>query len=175
MLRGGFWTILLAVCIAGVLFVIYKAITGSIDGNQVFGLIVCGLYIAAYFILPMIFKPVVIGPGIPEENEALSVPASLTITRDSHAVGAVVPTGVFLNGEQVCLVKNGESETISLTMKKNVLIINVVVPDYSMGGKVPNVRCEFEAEDGAQGEIHLNAGIFQSDAPKWNCAERKGE
>ena len=167
-MRGFFAYVLLVVFAAGVIFVTYGAIKDGIDCNEIVGLVLGILYIAAFFILPKIIKPVVLGPGVPEDNKALGTPATLTIVRDPNVAGAVVPTGIFLNGEQVCLIKNGESETIPLTMKKNILVINVVIPNYSIGGKVPNVRCEFEAEDGAKGEIHLKAGIFQSDAPKWN-------
>ena len=167
-MRGFFAYVIFVICAAGVVGVICAAVTNGIDCNGIIGLAACVLYISAFFILPKIIKPVVLGPGVPEDNEALDTPASLTITRDPSVVGAVVPTGIFLNGEQVCLIKDGTSETIQLTMKKNILVANVVVPNYSVGGKAPNVRCEFEAKDGGNGEIHLRAGIFQSDAPKWN-------
>lgn len=58
-----------------------------------------------------------------------------------------------MNGEQVCALKNGCSDTITLTMKHNVLMTNAVGSS--------KVRYAFEAADGARGVIHVKGDVFR--------------
>ena len=84
---------------------------------------------------------------VPNENAPLATPAQITIVRENSVAGGAVPTIVFLNGEQVCALKNGCSDTITLTRKPNVLMTNAVGSS--------KVRYAFKTADGARGVIHV--------------------
>lgn len=88
-------------------------------------------------------------------NVTLQTPASLTIIRDSSPVAALVPTIIYLNNIEVASIKNGESVTIPLKMKNNLLQTNSVV---GLNGRLE--RYEFAASDGARVTIHVKGGIF---------------
>ena len=161
-MRGFFWYIFLFVAFV----TIVAAVIGLCGGDLGLGsplantiaIIISILYIAAFFILPKHIKRPEMSV-VPTENAPLATPAQITIVRESSVAGAAVPTIVFLNGEQVCALKNGCSETITLTMKQNVLITNAV-------GSL-KVRFAFEAADGARGEIHVKGGIFLPKTMRW--------
>lgn len=125
---------------------------------NIIALIISGLYIIAFFILPKHIKLPEMS-AVPTENAPLAAPAQITIVRESSVVGAAMPTIVFLNGEQVCALKNGCSDTILLTMKQNVLMTN------SVGSS--KVRYAFEAADGARGVIHVKGGVFLPKTMRW--------
>jgi hypothetical protein len=92
------------------------------------------------------------------ENYPLQTPAALTIIRDSSFVAVLVPQIIFLNDVQAASIKNGESATISITMKHNLIRTNTV--DIN-GKSAKGTWYKFEAQDGAKGKIHVNAGIFK--------------
>ena len=93
----------------------------------------------------------------------LTIPASLTIMRDSSFASAMVSFSLFLNESKVATIKNGESVTIQITMKHNTLRTDVV----GMNGPPRRSIYEFEAKDGAQGVIHLKAGLFRKETATW--------
>lgn len=163
-MRGIWWTMGLL----GAAAIIYSAIRdlhmngiryGS-DIATVVLIVLAFLYIIAYFIVPRFVKPVSKGPFAPVQNAPLAVPARLTIVRDRSAAGAVVPYIISLNGKQVCSLNNGASQTITLTMKHNVLLTNAVGSS--------KVRYEFDAMDGAVGEIHVKGGVFLPKTMRWD-------
>jgi hypothetical protein len=101
------------------------------------------------------------------ENFPLRIPAHLTIIRDSNFVAALVPCPLFLNNVQVASLKNGESVTIPITMKHNILQTNTV----DINSKpAKGTWHKFEAQDSANGEIHLSAGIFKPLPNMWKPA-----
>ena len=77
----------------------------------------------------------------------------------SSIVGAIVPTVVFLNGQQACSIKNGESAVIELTQKHNVLMTNATGSS--------KVRIEFDAPSGGIGSLHVKANEFQAKTLVW--------
>ena len=160
-MRGPVWSLFLLGGIAGIIGgILMLATEGDGDGGGIVALVISVLYIAAYFILPSVIKPKAIQPNVPAENLPLSVPAHLTIMRDSSGVGALMPTIITLNGQQVCTLQNGASAQIMLTMRQNVLLTN------SVGSA--NVRYAFEAQDGAVGELHVKGGVFLPKTMRWN-------
>ncbi len=98
-MRGPIWFLLFCGSIAGVIGSLLKIRdTGNVDIGTIAMLVMSILYIAAYNILPKTVKLPAPPPNVPETNSALSVPAYLTIVRDSSAVGALMPTIITLNG-----------------------------------------------------------------------------
>ena len=131
---------------------------GSTIANIV-SILIAGLYVAAYFLVPKCIKPAAAGPSAPAQNIPLAVPAHLTIVRERSAAGAVVPCIISLNGQQVCSLSNGASATITLSKKHNVLLTNAAGSS--------KVRYEFDAADGAEGEIHVKSGMFLAKTMHW--------
>ena len=134
---------------------------GSTVGNVVAIMIAC-LYIAAYFIVPKLVKDNQTSETnqVPVQDRALDVPAKIRIVRDSSMAGAAVPYLISLNGQQVCSLKNGETQTVVLTRSHNVLMTNAVGSS--------KVRYEFDAAEGATGEIHVKGGVFLPKTMKWD-------
>ncbi|NLI52879.1 MAG: hypothetical protein GX417_00985 [Clostridiales bacterium] len=160
-MRGPVWSMFLLFSIFGVIAAgLMLATDGEIAGNMIGGLLIFVLYIAAYFVLPKHIKPKAPLPTVPESNSPLSVPARLTIVRDSSVAGALVPTIITLNGQQVCSLQNGASAEILLTQRYNILQTNTVGSKY--------VRYAFEANDAAFGELHVRGGVFQVKTVRWN-------
>ena len=163
-MRGFFWSIFLFCALIVIttsilnLWGIKQLGMDSTLGNIV-AIIIAGLYIAAYFIVPKYVHPKAAMPAVPMQNVPLAVPAQMTIVRDSSVAGAVVPYIIFLNGQQVCSLNNGCSATITLTMRHNVLMTNAVGSSKT--------RYEFDAADGAQGEIRVKGGVFLSKTMRW--------
>lgn len=90
----------------------------------------------------------------------LAAPARLTIIRDSSVVGIALVMGVFLDNQPACTIKNGESATVTLTMKHSVLRVNATGS--------PNVRLDVTAPEGGVGEVHMKGGVFLPRTLKWN-------
>ena len=96
-------------------------------------------------------------------NVTLQTPASLTIIRDSSPVTVLVPTIIYLNNTEIASIKNGESVTIPLKMKNNLLQTNAVV---GLNGRLE--RYEFAVQDGAHVTIHVKGGIFDKKNVVWH-------
>ena len=96
-------------------------------------------------------------------NVTLQTPSSLTIIRDSSPVAALVPTIIYLNNTEVASIKNGESVTIPIKMRNNLLQTNAVV---GLTGRLE--RYEFAVQDGARGTIHVKGGIFDKKNVVWH-------
>ena len=159
-MRGPFWFLLLLGSFAGIIGGVMMLITDGVgDGGGIVLTVLSALYIAAYFILPKKIKVPEPLPTMPAANAALSVPARLTIVRDSSPVAALVPTVITLNGQQVCTLKNGESAQITLTMRQNILLTTFV--------ESKNGRYAFEAQNGAVGELHVKGGVFLPKTMVW--------
>jgi uncharacterized membrane protein YfcA len=90
-----------------------------------------------------------------ENNERLEAPATLTLIRKSSMVGMALTVEVFLNGEHVAALKNGQSAQIPVAMKRNRLSIGVLAH-------------EFEAPSGAKGEVQLAATGFKTKEISWS-------
>ena len=160
-MRGPVWFLFLIGSFAGIIGGIGMLVTDGIgDGSGIFVAALSALYIAAYFILPRKIKAPAPLPTVPGVNVALSTPAQLTIVRDNSGVGALMPTIITLNGQQVCTLQNGASVQITLTMQQNILLTN------SVGSA--NVRYAFEAQDAAVGELHVKGGVFLPKTMRWN-------
>ncbi|MBR3430429.1 MAG: hypothetical protein IKG87_10055 [Clostridia bacterium] len=130
------------------------------NSDKAWGLIVPLLSFIGFFIYMKLAKKAEVGPPEPEgENASLDALAKLTIIRDSSIVGAIVPTVVFLNGQQACSIKNGESAVIELTQKHNVLMTNATGSS--------KVRIEFDAPSGGIGSLHVKANEFQAKTLVW--------
>ncbi len=93
----------------------------------------------------------------------LQTPATLTIIRDSSPVAVLVPTIIYLNNIEVASIKNGESVTIPLKMKNNLLQTNSTV---GLSGRLE--KYEFVVQDGARGTIHVKGGIFDKKNVVWH-------
>ena len=156
-MRGYWWYLFLFAAVVGLVsvFVVQEQ---SIIEKIVFSVLSI-LYIIAYFVVPKFVKPVSVGPVVPVQNAPLTAPAHLTIVRDSSIAGALVPYIISLNGKQVCSLNNGASQAITLTMRHNVLLTNAVGSS--------KVRYEFDAVDGAVGEIHVKGGVFLPKTMRW--------
>lgn len=159
-MRGYWWYLFLFVAVTGFLSVFLVQEQSVIE--KVVYAVLSLLYIIAYFVVPRFVKPVSVSaaPAAPLQNVPLAAPAQLTIVRDRSIAGAVVPYIISLNGKQACTLYNGASQTITLTMKHNVLLTNAVGSS--------KVRYEFDAMDGAVGEIHVKGGVFLPKTMKWN-------
>lgn len=96
-------------------------------------------------------------------NVTLHTPASLTIIRDSSPVAVLVPTIIYLNNTEVASIKNGESVTIPIKMRNNLLQTNAVV---GLNGRLE--RYEFSVQDGASATIHVKGGIFDKKNVVWH-------
>ena len=96
-------------------------------------------------------------------GDNLVIPASITVIRDASFVATLVPCPIFLNEVQVAIVKNGESVTIPVIAKHNILRTNTA----GLFGPHKKAKYEFEARDGAKGEIHLSAGLFRKETAVW--------
>ena len=164
-MRGIYWWILLVLCVIffvkTVIDIAREGFGSVMNSDRGWGIIVSVLYIAAWFIVPKLkfLQPVDRSAPKAEENAPLAVPAHLTIVRDSSVVAVVLPTEITLNGVPACSIKNGASETIELTMKHNVLLTNATGS--------PNVRIEFDAPDGGNGELHVKANAFRPKTLIW--------
>lgn len=164
-MRGIYWWILLCLCaglfVKTIIDIVREGFGSVMNSDKAWGLIAPVLYFAAWFIVPKLkfLQPVDRSAPKAEENAPLAVPARLTIVRDSSVVAAVLPTDITLNGVPACSVKNGASETIKLTMKHNVLLTNATGS--------PNVRFEFDAPDGGNGELHVKANAFRPKTLIW--------
>ena len=98
------------------------------------------------------------------DNCPLRIPASLSIVRDSNFVAALVPTMIFHNDVQVASIKNGESVTIPIIMKYNLIRTNTA----DVNGNPPKgTWYKFEARDGIKGTIHVSAGVFKTNSATW--------
>ena len=160
-MRGPVWFLFLIGSFAGLIGGVLMTVTEGVgDGGGIFAAALSALYIAAYFLLPKKIRVQEPLPTVPRANTALSIPAHLTIVRDSSAVAALMPTIITLNGKQVCTLQNGDRAQITLTERLNILLTN------SVGSK--NVRYAFEAKDGARGELHVRGGVFQVKTARWS-------
>lgn len=157
-MRGYWWYLFLFVAVT-VFLSVFLVQEQSVIEKVVYAVLSL-LYIIAYFVVPKFIKPVSVGPVVPVQNAPLAAPARLTIVRDRSVAGAVVPYIISLNGKQVCSLNNGASQTITLTTKHNVLLTNAVGSS--------KVRYEFDAMDGAVGEIHVKGGVFLPKTMRWN-------
>ncbi len=81
--------------------------------------------VASYFIAknckPGDYRPQQYGP--PVNAQALAAPCTLTVTREKSFVGMAVAYHVFLNGQQVGTLKNGESLQLPATLVQNTLLV----------------------------------------------------
>jgi len=101
--------------------------TGFVQGfdrlftsDEGWGPIVAPLYVAAFILVPKLqfLQPVSTAPAVaPEQNVPLAVHPRRTIIRDSILAGMALAMGVLLDNQPVCTIKNGESATVTLTMK----------------------------------------------------------
>ncbi|MDR2560136.1 MAG: hypothetical protein LBC86_11445 [Oscillospiraceae bacterium] len=80
-----------------------------------------------------------------ENNRDLDPPATLTIFRDSNKFNAKKPLSINLNDVYDTFVYDGESKQISIKRRYNNIYLG-------LGYKI----FEFEAEEGADGELHIN-------------------
>lgn len=140
--------------------------TGFVQGfdrlftsDEGWGPIVAPLYVAAFILVPKLqfLQPV---STAPEQNVPLAVHPRRTIIRDSILAGMALAMGVLLDNQPVCTIKNGESATVTLTMKYSVLRVNATGS--------PNVRLDVTAPEGGVGEVHMKGGAFLPRALKWN-------
>lgn len=155
----------LGICVVWLIITIVaffrEGFSAVMNSEKAWGLIVPLLSFLGFFIYMKLAKKAQVGPPEPEgENAPLDAPAKLTIIRDSSVVGAVVPTVVFLNGQQACAIKNGDSATIELTMKHNVLMTNATGSS--------KVRIEVDAPSGGVGSLHVKANEFQAKTLIWD-------
>lgn len=167
-MRGIWWILFLLLSVAAIFSVLAELRVTGIEKNipaLIFLILPVG-YIAAFFTVPAVIKPKndTETPAEPIPSHTLSVPSHLTLVRDSSMVAAVMPTLICLNGNQVCSVTNGASETIELTESHNVLTTN-----FTGSSKT---RFEFDAPDGAQGELHLKGGVFLPKTLVWNNTDK---
>ena len=166
-MRGWFYYFVLVAVIALFIKALYTGFTQGFDrlfeSEAGWGVIIAPLYVAAFFLVPKLkfLQPVSTAPAVaPEQNAPLATPARLTIIRDSSVAGMALPMGVFLDNQPACTIKNGESATVTLTMKHSVLRVNATGS--------PNVRLEVTAPDGGVGEVHMKGGAFLPKTLKWN-------
>ena len=158
-MRGPVWSLFLFLSAFTFISVTISFFQGSAEGKVALAIPFSALYIAAYFVLPRVIKPKA-QQAQAEENVPLDVPARLTIIRDHSIAAVVIPTVITLNGAVAATISaNGETATIPLTMRKNILQTNTT------GSK--NVRIVFEAENGADGELHVKGGVFQVKTLRW--------
>lgn len=164
-MRHFFGWLLLGLCIVGLVMTIIeifqKGFSEVMNSDRAWGIIFPVFYIAVWFIVPHLKFLQPVDKSVPkvEENVPLATPARLTIVRDSSVVAIALPTSISLNGVPACSIKNGESATIELTMKHNVLLTNA----YGS----TNVRIEFDAPDGGNGELHVKANAFRPKTLDW--------
>jgi len=163
-MRSWFYYFVLVGVIALFVKALYGIFTVGINnlGEEVWGLIIAPLYVAAFILVPKLkfLQPVSTAPAVaPEQNAPLAAPARLTIIRDSSVVGMALAMGVFLDNQPACTIKNGESATVTLTMKHSVLRINATGS--------PNVRLDVTAPEGGVGEVHMKGGVFLPKTLKW--------
>ena len=166
-MRSWFYYLILVAVIAMFVKALYTGFTQGFErifaSEDGWGVIVAPLYVAAFFLVPKLkfLQPVSTAPAVaPEQNEPLSVPARLTIIRDSSVAGMALPMGVFLDNQPACTIKNGESATVTLTMKHSVLRVNATGS--------PNARLDVTAPDGGVGEVHMKGGAFLPRTLKWS-------
>ena len=166
-MRSWFYYLILVAVIAMFVKALYTGFTQGFErifaSEDGWGVIVAPLYVAAFFLVPKLkfLQPVSTAPAVaPEQNEPLSVPARLTIIRDSSVAGMALAMGVFLDNQPACTIKNGESATVTLTMKHSVLRVNATGS--------PNVRLDVTAPDGGVGEVHMKGGAFLPRTLKWS-------
>lgn len=173
-MRGYWWYILLFCAIVVILTCVLnlcgvKQLGMDSTLANIAAIIIAGSYITAYFVLPKVIRSKAAEAASVQasENVPLKIPAQIRIVRDSSVAGAMVPYIIYLNGQQVCSLNNGCSEMITITMKQNVLMTNAVGSS--------KVRYEFEARDGASGEIHVKGGVFLPKTMKWMDTEPEQE
>ena len=165
-MRGPVWFLFLIGSFAGILGGIAMMATEGVDAGGIVVAAISIIYIAAYFVIPKRHK----APAKTAETinrTPLSVPATLTIIRDSSVAGAAMPTIISLDGKQVCTLKNAEKVQILLYNQQSVLTTNAV------GSK--NVRYVIEAKPGGSGSIHVKAGAFLPKTMQMESAGRMQE
>jgi hypothetical protein len=92
--------------------------------------------------------------AVTENVQSLSVPATLTIIRESSMVGALLTWEFSLNGHSVGALKNGQAlPPVSTTQRKNVLTAK-----DSYGNEAKPFM--FDVAEGAQAEIRFKGGFF---------------
>lgn len=165
-MRSLYWWIVLLLCIGffikTVVQIFQSGFASVMNSESGLGVVVPALFFIAWFTVPKLsfLQPEDRSVPSPAENTPLSAPAVLTIDRKNSPISALVPITVSLNGAPVCVLKNGESARVTLTMRHNVLLTNAVGS--------PKVRCEFDAPDGGVGSVTLRAGEFNQKSLQWN-------
>ena len=166
-MRSWFYYLLLVAVIALFVKALYTGFAQGFDrlftSDEAWGLIIAPLYVAAFILVPKLklLQPVSTAPAVaPEQNAPLAAPARLTIIRDSSVMGMALAMGVFLDNQPACTIKNGESATVTLTMKHSVLRVSATGS--------PNVRLDVTAPEGGVGEVHMKGGVFLPKTLKWN-------
>ena len=159
LMRGLWWYIILLGSLALIVEeIVYFVKNGRLDDYTLFPAILGVLYILAFFLVPLFVKPSG-APAAESENRDLTVPAHLTIIRDSSMAGAAIPCIITLDGQTVCTLNNGCSAVVTLTKQQSILQTN------SVGSS--NVRLKVNASDGAQGEVHVKGGVFLPKTLHW--------
>ena len=97
-----------------------------------------------------------------DNDKYLNTPASITVIQDPFLGGSHIPMVVFLNDVQVASLKSGDSATIPLTLKHNVLRTNAT----GLFGPVKGYS--FDVKDGARGVIHIGQGKFKVKDVTWS-------
>ena len=89
----------------------------------------------------------------------LNSPATLTIFRDRKFMACLAPMTVKLGGVQVAVINNGCSATVPIMQKHNTLQIYT---DETLSDIF-----EFEAQDGAYGELHVSVYSVKPKSLTW--------
>lgn len=84
-----------------------------------------------------------------EEKEALETPCAVSITRLSSMVGAVNKVNVFLNGNQVGVLKNGQTLETTTQFRQNKVMVIFTNDNLTRA-------IEFDAESNGHVHITLN-------------------